>query len=111
MVLVVGRFVASSGLFFFPLFSFLLLKIMLTIENFRVILLFIKISILILTPLIFTLYSWSFYKILICFHHSIPFVICYFSNIVLIRFDFFCPFVKLFFFSISPFNQNFIGVL
>jgi hypothetical protein len=99
--------------FSFLLFSLLPLKIVLAIQNFRVILLFIKISTLVFLLLISNLYYWSFWKILICFqfHHSILFVICYFfSNLVLILLFFFCPFVK-FFFSISPFNKIFILIL
>jgi hypothetical protein len=77
---------------FLPLLSLLPLKIALVILNFRVILLFIEMSITVHLVLISNLYSWSFCKILVCFrfHHSI--LICdtsFFFKFVPYSFDFF----------------------
>jgi hypothetical protein len=63
MVLVVGQFVTGDAFFFLSL----PLKITLTIQDFRVVLLFIEISTSILILLISNFCSWSFCKILICF--------------------------------------------
>jgi len=82
------------------LFSLILVKFTLTIQNFRIVLLFIDISTLVFILLIFNFCSWSFCKILICFqfYHSIP--ICYtlFFIVWFSLFDcFFGHFVKMIF--------------
>jgi len=67
----------SFSFSFFPLIP---LKFALVMEKFRVTLLFIEISTLILIILIFNFYSWPFSKILICFQFylSIPWFVIFF---------------------------------
>jgi hypothetical protein len=93
-----------SPMFFFLYFLSPPLKFSLTFQSFRMVLLFIKISTLILVILIFNFCFWFFYKILFYFVFNFIFVICYFFNFDLHCFYFFVILLNWLFFSISFFS-------
>jgi hypothetical protein len=81
---VMRRFVAGGH---FPIFSLTPLKIILTDQNSRVVLLVIDILTSVLIFCIFNFYSWLFCENFICFefYHSIPIRdILFFFNMVLV---------------------------
>jgi len=94
---VMRRFVAGGH---FPIFSLTPLKIILTDQNSRVVLLVIDILTSVLIFCIFNFYSWLFCENFICFefYHSIPICDILFFSIWSLFFQlFFCPLVKLIF--------------
>jgi hypothetical protein len=93
-----------------PLFFSHFLKIALAIQIFRVVLLVVDISTLLLILLIFNFCFWSICKIFICFqfHHAIMIYYIYFFDLFLIFFIFifFLSFLWVFYLSsISSFNS------
>jgi hypothetical protein len=101
---------AMLSFFFFSFFS-PPLKFTLAMENFRVVLLFIRISISILIILISKFFFLTLCKILIWFQFHPSISICeilFFFQFNSSSFDFFSILLNWFYFSISPFNQKFI---
>ena len=95
--------------FYFYLFSLFPLKFMLSIQNFRVVLVLIETSTLVWILLIFNFCSLSFCKILICFQFYYSILIC---DMLFFQFDphsfnyFLVLLLNWFIFIISPFNKK-----
>jgi len=113
----VGWFVTNDFFFLF-LFSLLLSKFTLAIENLRVIHLFIEILTSIFILFISNFCSWPFYKISVFFqfHHWIQicnmlFFLIWSSFFWLIFILFWVILLNWFFFSILPFNKKLLVVL
>jgi hypothetical protein len=109
-LLMVALFVFDNT-FSLHLFSLFPSKPLFAMQNFGVVLWFMKISTSILIFLIFNFYSWSFCRTLICFqfYHSIPIwdIWCFLIWSLFFDFWFFYGyFVKLIFFSILPSIKN-----
>jgi hypothetical protein len=99
-----------SGPFYFISSSFLSFP-----ENYNLVLLVVGISTSIIILLISYFWSWSFRRNFICFQFHLSIQIngnIFFNSVLIILiFNFFsCPFVKLLFFSILPFNQNIVFI-
>ena len=81
------------------------------LKNYNLILYIVGVSISVLILLIFNFCSWHFCRSFIYFQLHPSISICHILCFTISSFFFFCLFVELIFFSISPFNQKIIFII